>query len=89
MKELTEKEAKEMIDRRAESVRLGNVLFWRTAIAVFDEIKAKYPAATHIDSYQAEEKDETVTLVHYAIDEHGMTCGPPVNDSNPCPPLWE
>ena len=89
MKELTEKQADEMIARRAKSVLLGNVVFWQTSVDVFREITEKYPAATHIRSYQAEEKDGSVTLVHYPIDSDGAPCGPPINDTRPCPPLWE
>ena len=89
MKELTEKQAEEMLTRRAESVRLGNVVFWQTSVDVFRHIIEKYPAATHIRSHQAEEKDGSVTLIHFPMDSDGRPCGPPMNDSSPCPPLWD
>ena len=86
MKEYTEKEALEMIERRAESVQLGNVVYWRTSLRVFEDFKVEYPTADYIKSYQAEQKYGNVTLLHFIYDKDGTFLGVG-NDSSPCPPL--
>ena len=80
-------QAAQMEEAYRINVRFTHPEYWRTPVDVFKELSAEYPDATHIKSVPALRKDGSVTLFHYPLDKDGVICGPPSNDSNPCPPL--
>ena len=82
-----EKQAAEMEEAYRHTVEFTHPELWRTTITVFTGLAAEYPAATEIMSVPALRKDGSVTQNHYPVDANGVVCGPPVNDSNPKPPL--
>ena len=84
---LTEKEAFLMEAAYRDNVRFKHPEYWRTPVDVFKGLFVEYPSATHIKTVPALRKDGSVTLLHYPLDADGVICGPPINDTNPCPPL--
>ena len=82
MKELTQKE----VDEGAAAYQNTQVKYWTSPAKVLRELLDKYPQAESFRHVPFLDKSGNVQLAHEALDSDGMICGPPGNDTNPCPP---
>ena len=80
---LTEKE----VTKGSLAYQNTQVKHWNTDATVLAEFLEEYPDATVIRHVPFLDKDGNVQLAHFPYDVDGVICGPPINNSHPCPPF--